>query len=101
MIAHELVPIPDYADEVMQGLTSHPKTLPFKLLYDERGSALFEEITRLPEYYLTRMELAILQENSREIALAAGSPISVIELGAGTATKTSTLLCAVARRQIR
>lgn len=101
MIARELVAIPDYAEEVARGLSAWPKTLPCKLFYDERGSELFEEITRLPEYYLTRTELEILQQYSREIALAAGSPLSVVELGAGTATKTSTLLQAVARRQIR
>src|SRR5437868_6076532 len=84
-----------------RGLTSRPKHLPCKLLYDERGSQLFERITELPEYYLTRRELEILRENSREIAEAANPPLSVIELGAGTATKTSTLLQAIARRQIR
>src|SRR4029077_14477903 len=77
------------------------KTLPCKLFYDARGSALFEEITRLPEYYPTRVELEILQDNSREIARATGSPVSIIELGAGTATKTGTLLRAFARRQMR
>ena len=101
MIARELVTIPDCADEVMRGLGSRPKTLPCKLFYDERGSALFEEITRLPEYYPTRTEFEILQKRSSEIVQAAGSPISVVELGAGTATKTSTLLRAVTRRQIR
>ena len=101
MIARELVAIPAYSEEVARGLAAWPKTLPCKLFYDERGSALFEEITRLPEYYPTRTELEILQQSSREIAQAAGSPVSVIELGAGTATKTTTLLLAIARRQIR
>jgi L-histidine N-alpha-methyltransferase len=101
MIARETVPIPAYTDEVVRGLTAPQKTLPCKLLYDDTGSALFEEITRLPEYYLTRTELEILRKNSRDISLAAGSPISVVELGAGTATKTETLLRAIARRQMR
>jgi L-histidine N-alpha-methyltransferase len=101
MIAREVVPLPDYAAEVVHGLSSRPKTLPCKLFYDARGSALFEEITRLPEYYPTRVELQILQDNSREIARAMGSPVSIIELGAGTATKTGTLLRAFARRQMR
>jgi L-histidine Nalpha-methyltransferase len=101
MIARELIAIPDYAEEVIHGLTSCPKKLPCKLFYDERGSALFEEITRLPEYYLTRTELEILQTSGHEMAEAAGTPLSIIELGAGTATKTATLLRAVARRQIR
>jgi dimethylhistidine N-methyltransferase len=101
MIAREPVPLPPYAEEVTTGLSSPQKTLPCKLFYDEIGSALFEEITRLPEYYPTRTELEILRISSREIALAAGSPISVVELGAGTATKTEMLLRAIARRQIR
>ncbi|HZP16467.1 MAG TPA: L-histidine N(alpha)-methyltransferase [Terriglobales bacterium] len=101
MIARELVAVPSYAREVVDGLSARPKTLPCKLFYDDRGSALFEEITRLPEYYLTRTELEILQESSREIIQAAGPPLSVIELGAGTAAKTATLLRAAARRQIR
>ena len=101
MIARELIPLPDYAAEVVEGLTSRPKTLPFKLLYDDRGSQLFEEITRLPEYYLTRTELKILQDRAGEIVQAAEPPVSVVELGAGTATKTGTLLRALARRQMR
>ena len=101
MIARETVPIPAYTDEVIRGLTAPQKTLPCKLFYDQTGSALFEEITRLPEYYLTRTELEILKQNSGDIALAAGSPITVIELGAGSATKTEMLLRAIARRQMR
>jgi L-histidine Nalpha-methyltransferase len=101
MIAREPVPVPPYAEEVVDGLSSPNKTLPCKLFYDEIGSALFEEITRLPEYYPTRTELEILSASSREIALAAGSPISIVELGAGTATKTEMLLRAIARRQMR
>jgi len=101
MIARELVAVPEYVEEVVRGLTSRPKTLPCKLFYDERGSALFEEITGLPEYYPTRTELEILQDYAREIARAAGSPVSIVELGAGTALKTTTLLGAFARRQMR
>lgn len=101
MIARELVAIPEYAEEVVRGLTSRSKTLPCKLFYDELGSQLFEEITEVPEYYLTRSELEILQNCSQDIVQSAGSPVSVVELGAGTATKTSTLLRAVGRRQIR
>jgi dimethylhistidine N-methyltransferase len=101
MIAREVVPVPAYADEVVRGLSARQKTLPCKLLYDERGSELFEEITRLPEYYLTRTELEILRERSKELALSVGAPISIVELGAGTATKTGTLLNAFAARQMR
>jgi L-histidine Nalpha-methyltransferase len=101
MILHEPVPLPPYIDEVVLGLTSWPKTLPCKLFYDDRGSQLFEEITRLPEYYPTRTELGILQDSAKEIVAAAGTPVSIVELGAGTATKTSALLRAFGRRQLR
>jgi L-histidine N-alpha-methyltransferase len=101
MIARELVTIPSYAAEVEEGLAKSQKTLPSKLFYDAIGSELFEEITRLPEYYLSRTELKILQERGDEIAQAAGPNVAVVELGAGAATKTSTLLLALARKQIR
>ena len=99
--ARELIALPDYADEVVRGLISRQKTLPCKLFYDDLGSDLFERITELPEYYPTRIELEILQESSGEIADAAGPGVSIVELGAGTATKTGTLLHAFARRQMR
>jgi dimethylhistidine N-methyltransferase len=101
MIARELVVLPAYAEEVLVGLTTYPKSLPCKLFYDSKGSALFEEITRLPEYYLTRTELEILHERSGEIAQAVGLGTTIVELGAGTAAKTCTLLQALSRRQIR
>src|SRR6201984_1119486 len=100
MIAREPVAIPDYAEEVTRGLSARPKTLPCKLFYDDFGSALFERITELPEYYPTRTELEILQQSSGEIAEAAGPGVSIVELGAGTATKTGTLLRAFSRRQM-
>jgi L-histidine Nalpha-methyltransferase len=101
MIARELISLPAYAEEVAQGLLSYPKTLPCKLFYDRRGSALFEEITQLPEYYPTRTELEILRERAEEMAAAVEGGITVVELGAGTAAKTCTLLEALARRQLR
>lgn len=101
MNAHALVALPAYADEIVRGLTAPHKHLPCKLFYDDRGSALFEKITHLQEYYPTRTELEILEERSREIAIATGSPVSIVELGAGTATKTRVLLNAFARRQMR
>ena len=100
MIAREVIALPQYAEEVAEGLLSEPKTLPCKLFYDAAGSAIFEEITDLPEYYLTRTELAILRDHSDEMARVIG-PVTVVELGAGTATKTGTLLEALARRQMR
>jgi dimethylhistidine N-methyltransferase len=101
MIAREIIAVPQYAVDVERGLTSSPKTLPTKLFYDARGSELFEAITELPEYYPTRTELEILQEHSAEIARSAGSGLAIVELGAGTAAKTCTLLKAVAARQMR
>lgn len=101
MISRAPIAPPAYADEVVHGLTSRPKTLPCKLLYDDRGSQLFEEITRLAEYYPTRTEFGILQDSAKEIVQAAGTPVSIVELGAGTATKTGALLRAFARRQMR
>jgi L-histidine Nalpha-methyltransferase len=101
VIARELVAPPQYAEEVAEGLLGQPKWLPCKLFYDAAGSALFEEITELPEYYLTRTELGILREYSDEIVSAAGANLTVVELGAGTASKTGTLLEALARRQMR
>lgn len=91
------------ATAVQEGLSSPAKTLPAFLLYDERGSALFEEITRLPEYYLTRAERSIFNTQATDIASRAGAlamrPLQVLELGAGTATKSQILLRAIAERQ--
>jgi L-histidine Nalpha-methyltransferase len=80
--------------DVRAGLTGTSKTLPPKYFYDERGSELFEEITHLPEYYLTRAETAILQRRSAEIAHLARSE-SLVELGSGTSAKTRLLLRAL------
>ncbi len=99
--ARELIALPEYADEVVRGLISRHKTLPCKLFYDDLGSELFEQITELAEYYPTRTELEILQESSGQIAEAVGTGASIVELGAGTATKTGTLLRAFVRRQMR
>lgn len=77
--------------DVLSGLTRHPKTLPPKWFYDARGSELFEEITRLPEYYPSRAEREILQARAEEIA-AASCARTVIELGSGSSEKTRHLL---------
>jgi L-histidine N-alpha-methyltransferase len=87
------------AADVFEGLTSKPKWLSPKLFYDASGSALFEQITELPEYYLTRTERSILLENASEIIEAAGSNLSLIELGAGTASKTRILIGAALEKQ--
>jgi L-histidine Nalpha-methyltransferase len=80
--------------DVRAGLTSIPKTLPPKYFYDARGSELFDEITRLPEYYLTRAETAILQRRAADIA-ALSRCESLVELGSGTSAKTRLLLSAL------
>ncbi|MFG3339397.1 L-histidine N(alpha)-methyltransferase [Glycomyces sp. NPDC048151] len=83
--------------DVRRGLTSHPKHLPMRLHYDGRGSTLFGELTRQPEYYQTRSERAVLHDRAGEIADALGTdPVSVIELGAGRAEKIRPLLGALA-----
>ena len=81
--------------EGLAGLTSSPKRLSPKWLYDERGSQLFDEITRLPEYYLTRAEREILAARAAEIALLTGAD-TLVELGSGTSEKTRLLLDALA-----
>jgi len=101
MIARAPIALPAFAADVAEGLLSCPKSLPCKLFYDSAGSVLFEEITRLPEYYLTRAELEILRASATEIADAAGGGVTVVELGSGTAVKTCTLLHGISRRQMR
>ncbi len=100
MTAPNVETISPIAAEVYAGLTATPKRLPAKLFYDAAGSALFEEITRLPEYYLTRTEAAILEANAAEICGLAGKNVSVIELAAGSAQKTKLLLGEFLRRQL-
>jgi L-histidine Nalpha-methyltransferase len=78
-------------DDVRRGLTASPKTLPSKYFYDAIGSKLFEEITRVPEYYLTRTEMKLLDRLAPELMLAV-APVDIVELGAGSATKTRRLL---------
>jgi len=87
--------------EVREGLSASPKWLPSKLFYDQIGSALFEQITQLPEYYLTRTERSIFERYAGEILEQAGTSLTLVELGAGTATKTCILLEELLRRQTR
>ncbi len=84
------------AADARRGLTATPKDLPPKWFYDDRGSQLFDEITRLDEYYPTRAERAILDRAADEIATASGAD-TLIELGSGTSAKTRLLLDALAR----
>ena len=82
------------AHDVRTGLTATPKVLPPVWFYDERGSELFDEITRLPEYYPTRAEQAILERHADEIA-ATAQATTLVELGSGTSEKTRLLLDAM------
>ncbi len=80
--------------DALAGLTAAPKTLPPRWFYDQRGSELFDEITRLPEYYPTRTERAILAARAPEIAAATRAEM-LVELGSGTSDKTRLLLTAL------
>jgi L-histidine Nalpha-methyltransferase len=86
-------------DELRQALQRTPRELPCKYFYDDRGSALFEQITRLPEYYPTRTERALLLEQAGPIVEAAGGArlSEMVELGSGAASKTVALLEAALR----
>lgn len=84
-------------EDVIQGLTQSPKTLPPKYFYDARGSELFEAITELPEYYLTRTERQILANSAQAIAQMVG-PCDLVELGSGSASKTRLIFNAYQRR---
>ncbi|MDX1585481.1 MAG: L-histidine N(alpha)-methyltransferase [Balneolaceae bacterium] len=79
-------------EEVLEGLRRPQKRIPSKFFYDKRGSELFEEITRLEEYYPTRTETQILKRNMDEIADAIGEQSVIVELGSGNSTKTRLLL---------
>ena len=84
--------LPSIAADVLAGLSATPKTLPPKLFYDAAGSHIFEQITQLPEYYLTRTETCILRAQATSMVMATGLPPNVIELGAGSAVKTRMIL---------
>jgi L-histidine N-alpha-methyltransferase len=84
-----------FRDAALAGLDATPKRVPSIWLYDERGSLLFDEITRLPEYYLTRTERQILHDHAHEIARETRAT-TLVELGSGTSEKTRILLDALA-----
>ena len=83
---------PSFLEDVIAGLSLPQKTLPPKYFYDAAGSKLFERICRLPEYYLTRTELALTRKNLAAIARFAGKGCGVIEYGSGESIKTRLLL---------
>jgi len=90
---------PGLAVDARIGLTAQPKTLPPKYFYDELGSHLFEAICHLPEYYLTRAETEILKRYADEMVSRLPGPISLVELGSGSAVKTRYLIAALLARQ--
>jgi L-histidine Nalpha-methyltransferase len=95
---HDLAPGEEsFRDAVLNGLARSRKLIPCKFFYDARGSALFEEICRLPEYYPTRTEIAILEENAGDIAAQMGPGCRLIEFGSGASQKVRILLGALDR----
>lgn len=85
----------DFRAAVLEGLSRPDKALPHRFLYDARGSALFDRITRLPEYYPTRTEIGLLRAHADEIADRLGSRVQLVELGSGSSVKVRTLLDAL------
>lgn len=93
---HDLAPGEEsFRDAVLAGLSNVPKSLPCKFFYDQRGSALFEAICEVPEYYLTRTELAILEQYAPVIAARIGPNCRLVELGSGASRKVRLLLAAL------
>jgi L-histidine N-alpha-methyltransferase len=101
MLTHAVAAQPswEFAEDVRAGLTKPQKELLSKYLYDDVGSALFEVISVLPEYGLTRADERVLQRNAYEIVERLPMPVTVAELGSGSGKKTRWLLQALARRQ--
>ena len=103
----ELITIPaaaaghSFAEDVREGLTAAAKSLPSKYFYDDLGSALFEAITHLPEYYLTSAETEILREWGWQIVRMLDEPLDFLELGSGSAIKTRLLIEEALRVQPR
>jgi dimethylhistidine N-methyltransferase len=81
----------DFSSSVVAGLTATHKRIPCRFFYDERGSALFEEITRLPEYYLTKAEASILEAHGEEM-IGDGLGAALVEFGSGSSRKTEILI---------
>ena len=90
---------PTVAKAIIEGLRSTPKTLPTALLYDALGSALFEAITELPEYGLTRADLRMIEGHAGDVVRAVGGPVDVVELGPGGGRKAAIFLRAVGAAQ--
>jgi L-histidine Nalpha-methyltransferase len=86
---------PAFRHDVLAGLAAPIRAVPARWLYDRHGSELFEKITELPEYYLTRTERALLERHCPDVARAAGPGRAVVEFGSGASVKTRLLLAAV------
>ena len=86
---------PAFRADVLNGLALRPRAIPARWFYDWRGSELFERITKLPEYYLSRVEQAILARHGAELAELTGPGRVVVEFGSGSSTKTPLLLSAI------
>lgn len=93
--------VDSFAEDVLEGLSSTPKTLPPKYFYDRFGSKLFEAICELPEYYVTRTEFAILQTFADDIAAQFDEDAAIVELGSGNSSKTRLLIEAFLRQKGR
>lgn len=90
--------LPNVIEEIKQGLRETQKRIPPKYFYDEYGSALFEQITKLPEYYLTRTEIGILDEYKEELSRIIEKSCCLIEYGSGSSRKVRLLIDAIAPR---
>lgn len=90
----------EFAEAILAGLAQPRKSLPSRYFYDARGSALFERITRLPEYYLTRAEAAILLAHAAEITGGSGLRTALVELGSGSSRKTEILIRALPHLEV-
>ena len=84
-----------FREDVLKGLSQERKALPARWLYDDAGSQLFEDITKVPEYYPTRCETEILQDNGEEFLENVGTGRAVVEFGSGSSVKTPLLLNAI------
>jgi L-histidine N-alpha-methyltransferase len=90
-----VAPDPAFRRDVLHGLSIRPRAIPARWLYDRAGSELFEAITDLPEYYVTRKELRLLSEAVHEIGETTGLGRAIVEFGSGSSTKTRILLSAI------
>ena len=100
ILSHQALQLEAFRTDVASGLSQAQKRLPSRWLYDARGCEIFEEITRLEEYYPTRTETALLRDNAREIADFCGEEAVILEYGAGAGIKTEILIDALDRPRL-